>query len=143
MDVRHFLWFSDLIKAIRRQHGLSQRGLAKTLQVSPGYIGQWELKLSQPSPEVAGRLCQIFLIEDVEYVQRLAFAQRAPDWLRESIVFYQREPDPQLPLSPREHRLLKALRKLPETQAENLTNKVEGWVEALLDDGRRPPSNSR
>ncbi len=93
MDPRTYQRFSDLVKAIRRKHRLSQRAMAKALAVSPGYIGQWELRLSQPSAEVAAKLCQIFAIEDIEYVQRLAYAQRAPEWLRESIISYHRLED--------------------------------------------------
>lgn len=135
MEVRHYQHFSELVRAIRRTHGLSQRALAKTLRVSPGYIGQWELRLSQPSPEVAVKLCRIFEIEDLEYVQRLAYAQRAPEWLRESIVMYRRDPEQPQPLSPLEQRVVAALRRLPEERAERLAERVEGWVEALLSEG--------
>ncbi|MEZ4270989.1 MAG: helix-turn-helix transcriptional regulator [Myxococcota bacterium] len=90
MEVRHYQRFSDLVRALRRQHRLSQRALAKALSVSPGYIGQWELRLSQPSPEITVKLCRTFKIVDVEYVQRLAYASRAPDWLVDSIVRYEK-----------------------------------------------------
>jgi len=133
MDVRHFLHFSDLVKAIRRQHRISQRALAKSLRVSPGYIGQWELRLSQPSPEVAVKLCRVFEIDDIEYVQRLAYAQRAPEWLRDSIVLYEKDPSTPKPLSPLESRILDAVRKLDPDEVERLAERVDGWVEATLD----------
>jgi transcriptional regulator with XRE-family HTH domain len=123
MKARNYLNFSDLVRAIRRQYGLSQRALAKMLQVSPGYIGQWELRLSQPSADVAFKLCRVFGIEDVEYVQRLAYAQRAPGWLRESIIMYRSDPARPESLSPIEQRVVDALRMLPV--------RVEGWVEAI------------
>lgn len=133
MDVRHYLHFSDLVRALRRTSGMSQRALAKALRVSPGYIGQWELRLSQPSPEVAVKLCRIFDIDDIEYVQRLAYAQRAPEWLRESIVMYRKEPDAPMPLSPVEQRIVDAVRRLTPEQAERLADRIDGWVEALVE----------
>lgn len=133
MQVRHYASFAELVKGLRREHRLSQRALAKTLRVSPGYVGQWELKLSQPSAEVALKLCHCFAIEDVEYVQRLAFASRAPEWLRDSILRYQAEPTRDAPLSPMERRLIALVRRLPREKVEKLVSKVEGWVEAMLD----------
>ena len=61
---------------MRLHFQLSQRALAKALDVSPGYVGQWELGMSQPSVEVVIRLCQKFEIGDMEFVQRLAYAQQ-------------------------------------------------------------------
>lgn len=136
MEVRRFELFSDLVRAIRRKHCLSQRALAKELEVSPGYIGQWELRLSQPSPEVAVKLCEVFDIADKEYVQRLAYASRAPEWLRESIVRYCKEKDAKAQTLPAcEQRLLHAFRKLSPGQQERMIAKVEGWVEATVDMG--------
>src|SRR5205823_4318226 len=111
MEVRHFQKFSDLVRAGRKKHRFSQRALAKALQISPGYVGQWELELSQPSEEVTRKLCRLFGITDAEYVQRLAFASRAPDWLRESILSYQRSPRTTAQLGPLEQRLIDAAKK--------------------------------
>ena len=89
------------------------------------------MRLSQPSAEVTLLICQVFEIDDVEHVQRLAFAQRAPQWLRESIVNYHRAPQAD-GLSGNERRVIAALRQLPEEQAERLVERIEGWVEALV-----------
>lgn len=148
IDPRTYQLFSDLVKAIRRKHRLSQRAMAKALQVSPGYIGQWELRLSQPSAEVAAKLCTTFQINDIEYVQRLAYAQRAPEWLRESIISYTRtreltgeitedvDVDPPYParLAPLEERVVISLRRLSDEQLERLVERIEGWVEAMAND---------
>jgi len=144
MDPRTYQRFSDLVKAIRRKHRLSQRAMAKALHVSPGYIGQWELRLSQPSAEVAAKLCQIFAIADIEYVQRLAYAQRAPEWLRESIISYHRNEDGEVEqhayetyatrLSSAEYRIINALRRLSDEQLERITQRIEGWVDAMADE---------
>ncbi len=144
MDPRTYQRFSDLVKAIRRKHRMSQRAMAKALHVSPGYIGQWELRLSQPSAEVAAKLCQIFAIADIEYVQRLAYAQRAPEWLRESIISYHRNEAGEVEtaeyemyttrLSSAEHRIVNALRRLSDEQLERLSQRIEGWVEAMAED---------
>jgi transcriptional regulator with XRE-family HTH domain len=148
MDPRTYQRFSDLVKAIRRKHRMSQRAMAKALHVSPGYIGQWELRLSQPSAEVAAKLCQIFSIEDIEYVQRLAYAQRAPEWLRESIISYHRLEDGHIEtqtyetyttrLSEPEQRVINALRRLSDEQLERIAHRIEGWVDALADDHLEP-----
>ncbi|MEZ0311165.1 MAG: helix-turn-helix transcriptional regulator [Myxococcota bacterium] len=145
MDPRTYQRFSDLVKAIRRKHRMSQRAMAKALHVSPGYIGQWELRLSQPSAEVATKLCQIFAIADIEYVQRLAYAQRAPEWLRESIISYHRNEVGEVEtaeyemyttrLSAAEHRIVNALRRLSDDQLERLSQRIEGWVDAMAEDG--------
>lgn len=132
MEVRKFFRFSDLVRALREEHRLSQRALAKVLQVSPGYVGQWELRMSQPSPEVAVKLCRTFAIEDTEYVQRLAYASRAPEWLKESIIQAHRE-NGAAALSVTEKRLLRAARRLDQETMERLADKVEGWVEAMAD----------
>ena len=52
MDVRYFHSFAELIREVRATRRLSQRGLAKLLGISAGYVGQWELGLSQPAPEM-------------------------------------------------------------------------------------------
>jgi transcriptional regulator with XRE-family HTH domain len=132
VEVRHYRWFSELVKALRRKHKLSQRDLASELRISPGYVGQWELRMSQPSPEVVIRLCRTFNIEDLEYVQRLAFASRAPDWLRESILSYEKSPNTPAALNPLEKRILDAVRRLAPRELERVTERVEGWVEAIL-----------
>ena len=144
MDPRTYQRFSDLVKAIRRKHRMSQRAMARALHVSPGYIGQWELRLSQPSAEVAAKLCQIFAIDDIEYVQRLAYAQRAPEWLRESIISYHRLEDGEVVaqsfetyttrLSAPEQRIINVLRRLSDEQLERITSRIEGWVDAIADD---------
>jgi transcriptional regulator with XRE-family HTH domain len=139
MDVRLFEHFADLIRALRREHRMSQRELARALSVSPGYIGQWELHLSQPSPEVTLEICRIFAIDDVEYVQRLAFAQRAPHWLRESIIRYRREPGEPVALTAVEARVLAALRQLSPQEAERLVERIEGWVEAVASHSEESP----
>lgn len=141
MEVRHFASFSELVRALRQRHRLSQRALAKTLEVSPGYVGQWELQLSQPSSEVALKICHTFSIDDIEYVQRLAYACRAPEWLRESILRYEKDESTASSLSPLQRRLLAAFNRLPPSLGEHLVAKVEGWVEGILDakDACSPP----
>jgi transcriptional regulator with XRE-family HTH domain len=131
MEARHYQHFSDLVRALRGARALSQRQLAKALGVSSGYIGQWELRLSQPAAEVVERLCRIFQIDDVEYVQRLAYAERAPEWLKESIISYERDPQAPRVLTAVERRVLDAVGRLPEAEAARLAERIEGWVEAI------------
>lgn len=140
MKVRHYGSFSELVKAIRQENRMSQRALAKALRVSPGYVGQWELRLSQPSAEVTVKLCRTFSIDDIEYVQRLAYAGRAPEWLRDSIIHYVRDPSAVPAVSPVERRILDAARRLPESHRVRLAERVEGWVEGLLE-AEKPADN--
>lgn len=133
MEVRHYPRFSDLVKAARQKQRLSQRALAKLLKVSPGYVGQWELRLSQPSPEMVERFCKLFHIADVAYVQKLSFAERAPEWLKDAIVATPTGSPEDRPLLPIERRIVDAVRKLPPLEVERLAERVEGWVEAKLD----------
>lgn len=137
MEIRKFIQFSDLVRAIRKSHRLSQRAMAKALDVSPGYVGQWELQLSQPSTDMAAKLCKVFGIQDVQYVQRLAYAQRAPAWLRESIL---REPDDDAGplLRPEERRIIDAVRRLSDADMNRLVERVEGWVDALTEAAKSP-----
>jgi transcriptional regulator with XRE-family HTH domain len=131
MEIREFQSFAELIKALRFHFQLSQRALAKALEVSPGYVGQWELQMSQPSVEVMVRLCQKFNIDDIEFVQRLVYAQRAPEWLRESIIHYRGGTGEGESLSSTERRVVKAMRKLERDDTVRLTERIEGWVDAL------------
>lgn len=105
---------------------MSQREMARALSVSAGYVGQWELGLSKPSADVVRRICKTFELNEVEYVLRLAFAESAPDFLRESIVHY---PDTQTPV---EQKLLAQCRRLPAQNQELLVQKVQDWVDAML-----------
>ena len=131
MDVRLFHAFSDLVKNLREQSRLSQRDFAKKLKVSSGYVGQWEMGISQPADEMLEKLCAEFKIEDVEYVKRLAFAQRAPGWLRESIVHYRREGEEPQILSDVERRILESVRRLDAKEQDRLVDRISGWVDAL------------
>jgi len=132
MDIRTYERFSDVIRAVRKEKGMSQREMARALSVSAGYVGQWELGLSKPSADVVRRICKTFELNEVEYVLRLAFAESAPDFLRESIVRYPQQGsaanDTQTPV---EQKLLAQLRRLGPQQQEQLLAKVEGWVEAV------------
>ena len=65
MEIRDCRSFAEMTKAVRLQFQLSQRDLARALEVSAGYVGQWELGMSQPSVEVVIRLCQKFEIQDL------------------------------------------------------------------------------
>ncbi len=133
MEVRHYHRFSDLVRALRKRHELSQRALAQRLGVSPGYVGQWELRLSQPSPEMAEKLCQLFGVSDVAYVQRLAFAERAPEFIRDALLSQPVDEQGQVSLSPLERRILDAARRLPPEKLERLAERVDGWVEGALE----------
>ena len=67
----------------------------------------------------------------MEYVKRLAFAQRAPAWLRESIVHYRREGDGPQILSDAERRILESVRRLDAKEQDRLVDRISGWVDAL------------
>ena len=131
MDVRLFHTFPDFVKSLREQSRLSQRDFAKKLKVSSGYVGQWEMGISQPADEMLEKLCAEFKIEDVDYVKRLAFAQRSPAWLRESIVHYRREGEGPQILSDVERRILESVRLLDPKDQERLVERVAGWVDAI------------
>ena len=136
MDVRRYERFSDVIRAVRKDRGMSQREMAKALHVSAGYVGQWELGLSKPSADVVRRICKTFDLNEVEYVLRLAFAESAPDFLRDSIVRYQPGEGPATDSqTPIEQRILAQAHRLGPQQQELLLSKLEGWVEAILKHG--------
>jgi len=131
MDVRLFHAFPDFVKVLREESRLSQRNFAKRLKVSSGYVGQWEMGVSQPADEMIEKLCSEFKIEDVDYIKRLAFAQRSPGWLRESIVHYRREGDGPQMLTDVERRVLESVRRLDGKEQERLADRIVGWVDAL------------
>ena len=131
MDVRYFHSFGDLIREIRAKRKMSQRGLAKMLEISAGYVGQWELGLSQPAPAMVDKICVAFELNDGEYVQRLAFASRAPEWLRDSILHYRTDGVAPTKLSATERRMLLLIRQLADSEQQRLAEKMEGWVEAV------------
>ena len=131
MDIKQYERFADVIRAVRRDRKLSQREMAKELKVSAGYVGQWELGLSKPSADVVRRICRTFHLNEEEYVLRLAFAESAPEFLRESIVHYQTDAGP-ASLTPPEQTLLSELRRLPAADHVLLVDKVRGWVDQML-----------
>jgi transcriptional regulator with XRE-family HTH domain len=137
MDVRYFHSFAELIRELRATRHVSQRGLAKMLAVSAGYVGQWELGLSQPAPEMVDKLCEVFNLQDRDYVQRLAYACRAPEWLRDSIIHYRPAGEAPTKLSGVERRMLTSIRQLEATEKQRLAEKIEGWVEAVTEEERR------
>jgi len=133
MDVRYFHSFGDLIRDLRTERKMSQRGLAKVLEISAGYVGQWELGLSQPAPSMVDKICTTFELGDREYVQRLAYAARAPDWLKDSILHYRAEGAVPTKLSSIERRMLLMIRQLATPEQARLAEKIEGWVEAVTE----------
>ena len=137
MDVRYFHSFAELIRELRASSHVSQRGLAKMLAISAGYVGQWELGLSQPAPEMVDKLCEVFNLQDRDYVQRLAYACRAPERLRDSIIHYRPAGEAPTKLSGVERRMLILIRQLEATEKQRLAEKIEGWVEAVTEAERR------
>lgn len=128
--------FSEVIRAIRKQQDLTQRALAKMLDVSPGYVGQWECGLSKPSSEIISRLCQMFNLGCEDHIQRLAYAENAPAYIKQSILMQQEITSPGLerPLSAGEARIIALVRKLPSDQLPLVTQKLEAWVCACNSD---------
>jgi len=130
LDPKKYVRFADVVRAIRRENHLSQRDMARSLHVSPGYVGQWELTISKPSSELIERMCHTFSISDVDYVLRLAFAQSAPQFLRESIIHSQANGTE----NPVERDLLSEMRRLSPDKQTLLVEKVKFWVDAMLRD---------
>lgn len=130
MDVKQYERFADVIKAVRKERRLSQREMARELKVSAGYVGQWELGLSKPSAEVVRRICKTFVISEEEYVLRLAFAESAPEFLRDSIVHYQGVGADTL--TPHEQQVLSQLRRLPPADHALFVDKAQQWVDQVL-----------
>ena len=52
--------FSEIIKALRSEKGLSQTQLAKEIGVSPGNVGDWETGRSKPGYNALAALTRIF-----------------------------------------------------------------------------------
>ena len=87
--------------------------------------------ISQPADEMIEKICAEFGIEDVEYIKRLAFAQRSPKWLQESIVHYRRTGEGPQTLKDVERKVLEQVRRLSEKDQQRLADRIVGWVEAL------------
>lgn len=51
---------SDTLKELRLNHGLSQRKMAKHLNVTQGAISQWETGLTRPDTDMLIRISQEF-----------------------------------------------------------------------------------
>jgi len=52
--------FSDLLKELRSQKGMTQAQLAKNVGVSPGNVGDWETGKSKPGYNALAALARIF-----------------------------------------------------------------------------------
>ena len=122
--------FGEVIKAIRKQQSLTQRALAKMLDVSPGYVGQWECGLSKPSSEIISRICELFRLECEEHIQRLAFAETAPAYIKQSLFMHQEvtRQGPDSHLSAVEACIIALVRQLPPDQLPLVIQKLEAWV---------------
>lgn len=131
MDARLFYSFPEFVRALRSKTGLSQRGFAQKLDVSSGFVGQWELGLSQPAQDTIYKLCAEFKVADADYVERLVYAQRAPEWAREAIIHYTRKGELPTKLSDDERAVLANFRRLNPTEQARLAEHIEGWVAAL------------
>jgi len=55
----------DVIRAARKKKKMSQRELAKLINVSPGAVGQWETDQTSPSNENWSAIRAVLSIEDV------------------------------------------------------------------------------
>lgn len=52
--------FSDRLKKLRKQSGMSQAALAKELFISQQAIARWETDKATPNPEMLARLVELF-----------------------------------------------------------------------------------
>ena len=68
--------FSERLKALRKEHGLSQEELASKLEVSPGSVGNWEIGPFQPHPKTLKKIAGLF---DVEVSYLLRGQREAPE----------------------------------------------------------------
>ena len=134
--------FGEVIRTIRRQQSLTQRALAKMLDVSPGYVGQWECGLSKPSAEIISRLCQMFELGCEDHIQRLAYAETAPAYVKQTLLM-QTSVTSELKvdrgLSAIEARLIALVRRLPASQLPLVLQKLEAWVCACSADPDQLP----
>jgi transcriptional regulator with XRE-family HTH domain len=128
--------FCEAIKTLRTQRNITQRALAKMLDVSPGYVGQWEAGLSKPSADVIRKICSVFEVEDVDHLLKLAFAETAPSYVRQSILTVsatnQALPPPSRgSLSYDEANAVALMRRLSADQVKLVIRKLEEWVRAF------------
>lgn len=63
--------FSELLKAYRKEHNLSQTALAKKLGVSQSLIGMYETNRNKPTPEDYPLFTRLFEISIVELINTL------------------------------------------------------------------------
>ena len=61
--------FSDVIKSLRTQKGLSQTQLAREIGVSPGNIGDWEIGRSKPGYAALAALSRFFEVPADELLE--------------------------------------------------------------------------
>lgn len=52
--------YGDNVKALRKQRGYTQQGLANATGISQALISSWELGIREPSFEMAKKLAQFF-----------------------------------------------------------------------------------
>ena len=69
---------AQLLKAGRRRHFLTQKGLAEALGVSLNTVQRWELGLSIPHPTTQRRLIEVLDIPKEEFLTALDATREAP-----------------------------------------------------------------
>ena len=135
MDLNAFSHFGDFVKALRQSQALSQRAMAKALEVSPGYVGQWEAGVSKPSEAVVRRICLIFNLPDETALQRLAYAETAPDHIKEVVLSdCRKRARKELVLTEAEVLLIKRLHSLPLDLRCAVTRKFNAILAHQLDE---------
>ncbi len=134
MDLATFSRFGDFIKALRESEELSQRAMAKALEVSPGYVGQWEAGVSKPSEAVVRRICLKFRVADEATLQRLAFAETAPAHIKEALLpKCQKEAAVKPTLSEAEALLIERLHRLPPDLRCAVTRKLNSMLKSQIE----------
>ncbi len=134
MELTTFSRFGDFIKALREAQELSQRAMAKVLEVSPGYVGQWEAGVSKPSEAVVRRICLKFRVADEAALQRLAFAETAPEHIKAALLpTCQKESARQPLLSEAEALLIERLHLLPPDLRCAVTRKLNSILKSQLE----------
>lgn len=105
--------FSELLKTLRQERGVSQTKLAKEVGVSPGNVGDWEIGRSKPGYAAIVELSRFFGVS-ADYLLGLTSDRQGVAGVSCDGV----------PLSPMENDLIAMLRLLPDDARKEIFDLV-------------------
>lgn len=115
--------FSDNIRYLRKEKGITQGELAKALNVRNTTVSAWETAVSEPNIDTLIELCKFF---EVSLASLVGVDTEINPTTKLDVAH-------QLQISDKDRELIKKLHRLPNTLQIQAYAYIEGYVSAIKD----------